>query len=87
MGHVLAIRSETRSLFRVGIFSNIRLLGAVAIAVILQMAITYMPLLQPVFRTESLSAWELLWVVIASSLVFAAVECEKAIFRNRRINR
>lgn len=88
MGHVLAIRSETQSLFSIGIFSNKPLIGAVFIAVILQGVITYVPFLQPIFQTESLTLQEFVLVGAASSLVFVAVEIEKAISRrkNKRMN-
>ncbi len=86
MGHVLAIRSEYQSLFSIGIFSNKPLIGAVLVAFLLQFAITYIPFLQPIFRTESLSLYEFLIVGAASSIVFFAVEIEKAINwkRNRK---
>ena len=54
MGHVLAIRSEKQSLFSIGIFSNLMLILAVIIAMLLQYIITYTPALQPVFKTEAL---------------------------------
>lgn len=84
MGHVLAIRSERQSLFGVGIFSNKPLIGAVLIAFLLQFIITYAPFLQPIFKTEALTLFEFILVGAASSLVFFAVEIEKAIFRKRR---
>ncbi|MBK9533428.1 MAG: cation-translocating P-type ATPase [Chitinophagaceae bacterium] len=83
MGHVLAIRSENQSLFSIGIFSNKPLIGAVLIAFLLQFMITYTPLLQPVFKTESLTLFEFLIVGAASSIVFFAVELEKIITGRR----
>ncbi|MES2647930.1 MAG: cation-translocating P-type ATPase [Bacteroidota bacterium] len=83
MGHVLAIRSEYRSLFAIGVFSNKPLIGAVMIAFLLQFMITYVPVLQPVFHTQSLSLKEFVVVGIASSLVFFAVEIEKIISRRK----
>ena len=84
MGHVLAIRSERHSLFSIGAFSNKPLILAVVLALLLQAAITYIPALQPIFRTEALSMKEFLIVGGASIIVYVAVEIEKAIFRNRR---
>lgn len=84
MGHVLAIRSEKRSLFSIGIFSNKPLIGAVIITFLLQYIITYSPALQPIFHTKSLSLYEFLMVGAASSLVFFAVEIEKAFFRRKK---
>jgi Ca2+-transporting ATPase len=84
MGHVLAIRSEIRSLFSLGIFSNKPLAGAVLIGLLLQLIATYTSFLQPVFHTEALTLNEFLLVGVLSSLVFFAVETEKAIFRRKR---
>ncbi len=84
LGHVLAIRSETRSLFKIGIFSNKQLLWAVLIGFVLQVALTYIPWLQPVFKTEPLTLYEFLLVGFLSSLVFFIVEIEKAVTRKRR---
>lgn len=86
MGHVLAIRSENRSLFEIGLFSNKPLIGSVVIGVLLQFVITYVPFLQPVFHTEALSLKEFLVVIGASSIVFIAVELEKLVRRNRSVN-
>lgn len=84
MGHVLAIRSETQSFFSAGMFSNKPLIAAVGLALLLQIAITYIPFLQPIFQTEALTLQEFLLVGAASSLVFIAVEIEKKISNSRR---
>jgi Ca2+-transporting ATPase len=83
MGHVLAIRSERESLFSQGIFSNKPLLGAFALTLALQMATIYVPALNPVFKTEPLSATELGITLLMSSVVFVAVEVEKLVLRRR----
>ena len=85
MGHVLAIRSESRLLFSTRIFSNKPLLGAVLLTCIVQVLITYIPFLQSIFKTQSLSLTEFIVVGVASSLVFFAVEIDKAIKRKRNI--
>jgi P-type Ca2+ transporter type 2C len=86
MGHVLAIRSETQSFFKIGMFSNKPLIGSVIIAFLLQFIITYTPFLQPIFQTEALTLNEFLLVGVASSLVFFAVEIEKTISRSKGMN-
>ena len=83
MGHVLAIRSDSQSFFSMGILSNKPLFGAVLLTQLLQLAVTYVPFLQPVFRTEALTLNEFLFVGAISSLVFFAVEAEKAIFHRK----
>jgi Ca2+-transporting ATPase len=83
MGHLLAIRSNHRSLFSLGVFSNRPLIMAVLAVFILQALVTFVPFLQPIFRTQTLSMDEFFLVALASSLVFFAVEIEKAIFRSK----
>ena len=83
MGHVLAIRSERESLFKVGLFSNKPLLGAVMLTFVLQMATIYVPFLNPIFKTAPLTFSELVIAILLSSVVFFAVEVEKLWFRSR----
>ncbi|HPX11133.1 MAG TPA: cation-translocating P-type ATPase [Syntrophales bacterium] len=84
LGHVLAIRSERDSLFRQGLLSNRPLLGAVVLTVLLQLATVYLPFLNPVFHTAPLTVPELLLTLLLSSVVFFAVEAEKAARRGKR---
>jgi Ca2+-transporting ATPase len=81
LGHVLAIRSEKESLFKMGVFSNKYLLGAVVLTFILQMATIYVPFLNPIFKTEPLTLNELTFTLILSSVVFFGVEIEKLVRR------
>ena len=81
MYHVLAIRSERESLFGIGIASNRLLLSAVALTFALQLAIIYIPALNPIFKTTPLSLQELAWCVLLPSSVFFCVEIEKWMLR------
>ena len=83
MAHVMAIRSETESLWRLGLRSNRPLLGAVALTFALQMATIYVPALNPIFKTQPLSASELLLCLALSAVVWVVVEAEKAWRRAR----
>jgi Ca2+-transporting ATPase len=83
MAHVLAIRSETQPLWRLGLGSNKPLLAAVLLTFALQLATIYVPFLNPVFKTQPLSAAELALCLAAAALVWAVVEVEKA-WRRRR---
>jgi Ca2+-transporting ATPase len=77
LAHVLAIRSETESLFRQGLFSNTPLLAAVVFTVMLQLGLVYLPALNRLFDTHPLSAAQLAWTVVAAMVIFFAVEIEK----------
>jgi P-type Ca2+ transporter type 2C len=81
MGHVMAIRSERESLFTLGFFSNLPMLGAVLLTFVLQLAVLYVPFLNPIFKTQPLSASELVFCLALSSVVFVAVEIEKVLIR------
>ncbi|ABA58590.1 Cation transporting ATPase, E1-E2 type [Nitrosococcus oceani ATCC 19707] len=81
LAHVLAIRSEKESLFTQGLLSNPWLLGAVAITVALQLAVIYLPFLNPIFRTAPLSMGELALCFVLPVVVFVAVEVEKWLVR------
>ncbi|MEW6001856.1 MAG: cation-translocating P-type ATPase [Nitrospirota bacterium] len=85
LGHVLAIRSERESLFRMGLFSNKSLLGAVMLSFVLQMSTVYVPFLNPIFKTVPLTPNELILTFTLSSVVFFAVEIEKTFRRRRKI--
>jgi len=84
MAHVMAVRSERESLLHLGVASNLPLLGAVVLTLALQLATIYVPALNPIFKTEPLSAAELALCFGASSVVFIAVEIEKMWRRRRR---
>jgi Ca2+-transporting ATPase len=81
MSLALAVRYEKDSFFSIGPFSNRILLGAVLLSSLLQLAVVYLPLLQPIFRTQALSAIELAVTLAASTVVFWAVELKKYAFR------
>jgi Ca2+-transporting ATPase len=77
MGHALAIRSGKDSLFTAGLFSNLPLLGAVLFTFILQLLVVYVPFLQDLFKTTSLSPVALAVSLVLSTGVFWGVEIEK----------
>ena len=81
MGYVLAIRSQRDSLLSIGVFSNRSLVGAVLLTMLLQIAVIYVPFLQSIFKTISLSTVDLLICLGASSLLFVLVEIQKWILR------
>ncbi len=66
-------RSESKSIFGAGIFSNLYLVGATVLVVVLQLLAVYTPFLQKVLHTSPLTLAE--WaVVIAVALSIVVVE-------------
>jgi Ca2+-transporting ATPase len=81
MAHVMAIRSERDSVFRIGLLSNRWLAAAVAGVVLLQLVIVYVPVFNRVFDTVPLSGADLVLATLLASVVFAVVEIEKWVRR------
>ncbi len=85
LGNALAVRSERVAFVRLGLRSNLPLTLAIAGTLLVQLALIYVPALQPIFATQALSGPELVVVLVASTAAFVAVEGEKAV--RRRMNR
>jgi Ca2+-transporting ATPase len=83
MGNVMAVRSERRSLFQIGILSNKPLLLAVLATILLQIALIYTPFLQKIFNTVPMKPLDLVISLGLSTIVFFAIEIEKFIFRRK----
>jgi len=81
MGNALVVRSERESIFRIGFTSNPLLLASIAITVILQLLIIYLPPFQGIFKTAPLTWWEFIASLALASTVFWAVEIAKWIIR------
>ena len=81
LGHALAVRSERRSLFRLGHRSNRWIGWAVGISAAVQLATVYVPALHDAFGTEALTVPQLAVVLVLSTTAFVAVEMEKALHR------
>jgi P-type Ca2+ transporter type 2C len=83
MGNALAIRSDHDSLFKIGLLSNKPMLGAVLLTLVMQLVVTYWGPAQTLFGTLALPPLELTISLLASTLVFWAIELEKLIKRRR----
>jgi len=81
--HALNCRSQSKSLFKLGLFTNVKLLFASGASLCLQIAISYIPWTQRVFKVEAMSALDLGIVVLVSSFPLWAMEIAKLF--NRRI--
>jgi Ca2+-transporting ATPase len=70
-------RSEVRTVFQVGLFSNIRLFAIVIISLALQVLIHYWPVLERLFGTEPLSLAQCAAWVALGSIPLLVIELEK----------
>src|SRR3989338_6404490 len=77
MFNVLNCRSEFNSLFKVGIFTNMKLWGAIIISILMQVLVIQTSVMEKVFNTVHLSAIDLGVVFLAASSVFIVVEIYK----------
>ncbi|MCA9172901.1 MAG: cation-translocating P-type ATPase [Planctomycetales bacterium] len=83
LGNALATRSSRDSLFRIGLFSNMAMVGSLALTFGLQLAVVYWPPLQSIFKTTALGAMDLMLCIALSTIVFWAVEGKKLLFRGQ----
>lgn len=81
--HALNCRSQSRSLFKIGLFTNGKLLLASGASLLLQVLIIYLPFTQRIFRVEALSLIDMVVMMILSSLPLWAMEIAK--LANQRV--
>ncbi|XP_043492843.1 LOW QUALITY PROTEIN: calcium-transporting ATPase type 2C member 1 [Polistes fuscatus] len=81
MFNALSCRSQKKSIFTIGLWSNKMFLVAVTLSVIGQMLVIYFPPLQRVFQTEALTANDILFLVALTSSVFVISEMKKFLER------
>jgi Ca2+-transporting ATPase len=73
-------RSDEHTILDLGVFRNRVLVFSIALAVLLQIAVVYVPFLQTAFGTVPLSLRDWGIVVLAAGGLFALEEIRKAIF-------
>ena len=81
--HALNSRSE-KSLFKIGLFSNIKMVGAFLICLGLQVAVVTVPALCAVFKTVPLNGVQWLTVTALSLFVTVTVELSKLLTSRRK---
>ena len=74
-----AVRSSSESLFRIGLLSNTKLLGAVLLTFSLQLVVVYVPVCQVFFSTMALSGQQIAIALLLGTISFWAVELKKLI--------
>ena len=75
--NVFNARSDEESALR-GLLKNRWLLGAIALSILLQLAVVYVPFLQQAFSTEKLSGFDWLRCTLVASSVLWLREIQKA---------
>ncbi len=76
-------RSETRSLFSLGLFTNKWLIAVMALVLALQSAIVYLPFMRHIFKTVPLTIHDWIIVVTVSAPIIILEEIRKAIARKQ----
>jgi Ca2+-transporting ATPase len=84
LAHAFNTRSEKRSIFRVGVLTNMWLVGAVIVSISLQAAVVYLPVLQPLFGTSPLHIEDWLVILGLSGVVVAIGEFRKTLTSDDR---
>ena len=84
MFNALSCRSQTKSVFQIGLLSNKPFLVSVAGSLVAQMLVIYWPPLQKIFVTEPLSLTDLSFLLLITSSVFLASEGKKLLERRAR---
>lgn len=73
--YVFTCRSEFHTILEVGLFTNPFLVGAVLISAVLQLAVDYVPFLQPIFHTVPLNGlhWAFILVISSAPTIFGTL--------------
>lgn len=85
IGMVLNCRTEKQSVFKLGLFSNKKVLFGIVVEIILIALLMYVPLMQNVFNTAPLGILE--WIILAITPIPAMLldEMRKKFVRNKLI--
>jgi Ca2+-transporting ATPase len=83
--HAFNCRSMTKSLFKLGIFTNIKLVYANFASFFLQVIVINVPFLRTIFKVEQLSLPDWALVLVISSFPLWAMEVVKAVNRKAKL--
>ena len=79
------VRIESvRMRYKVGLFSNKKLLLAIAISIFLQLLVVYTPIFQPVFETTYLNVIEWIWIIVVIAVAFLIIWVKGKLFKGGR---
>jgi Ca2+-transporting ATPase len=74
-------RSLTKSMFKIGLFSNPWVLFGSATMIVLQLIYTYAPFMNKIFQSEPISGFDWLLIIAVSVAVYIVVDVEKWVRR------
>ncbi len=80
MFNVINCRSLKYSMFKIGVFSNRKLIYAIIVSIILQLLVIYVPVIQIGFRTVALGLLDWLVIVVISSTVLIITQLKMKLF-------
>ena len=83
MGHALAVRSERFGIWKIGYTSNMAVIGAISLTVLLQIGLLYVPFLRDFFGTVALPPVGFFICVALAVITYVAVEADKWAMRRR----
>jgi Ca2+-transporting ATPase len=83
--HAFNVRSNRYSLFQIGLFTNPWLLAAFGVVILSELAVIYVPFLQPIFKTMPLTAQD--WVIVVTLGVMPLIVVEFIKLINRLLGR
>lgn len=66
------------------LLSNRMMLPGIGIVIVLQLLITYHPLMNDIFRIAPISLFEWIWIIPVVSSVFFVIEFEKYLYKRKR---
>ena len=74
--YALSLRHESKSIFQIGIFSNIYLIGSIIVGLILQMSVIEIDSFAAMFKCVDLNAhdWEMVFAFALMPLVVNEIE-------------
>ena len=82
MWNALSSRSQERLIVEIGILKNRVFCIAVALSVLGQLAVIYLPPLQYIFQTEALTLGDLAGLLLITSSVFFVIEVRNVGYNN-----
>ncbi|ABA88602.1 cation-translocating P-type ATPase [Syntrophotalea carbinolica DSM 2380] len=86
MFYLLNCRSLTHSMFRLGVFSNRWLIFGIITMTVLQIILTYVPVMNTLFGTAPISLLQWLTIIAGGLVIYVVVGLEKTWRRKRKRN-